>query len=112
MRQLISIFGLFMTTMGCNLPDLHVHPYADYLNQSVGHADHEAVARKMGAPHRTVALDKGGDLWTYEYCPPRDYGPPSTVSTNGTVSLLAGGYCRNLDLVFDNSGKLAEWHDK
>jgi hypothetical protein len=111
-RQLMSIFGLFMTTMGCNLPALHHHAYADYLNESVGHADHDAVARKMGAPHRTVTLDQGGDRWTYEYCLPSSYGSPTNVSATGTVSRIAGGNCQNLDLVFDNSGKLIHWHDQ
>jgi hypothetical protein len=29
-------FGLFVFVMGCNV---HLHPYKDYLNQSVGHAN-------------------------------------------------------------------------
>jgi hypothetical protein len=50
---------------GCNV---HLHPYKDYLDQSVGHATHNALAEKMGAPNNTVDLDGGGDLWTYKYC--------------------------------------------
>ena len=53
--------------MSCG--QLHMHSYADYLEQSLGREDHDAIAKKMGAPHRTIKLDKGGDLWTYEYCP-------------------------------------------
>jgi len=86
-------FSLSVFMMSC---DVHLHPYQDYLNQSVGHADHEAVARKMGAPHRTVALDKGGDLWTYDFCPSGDRPGAAT--------------CQNVNLIFDKSGKLAEWH--
>jgi len=59
-----------MFLMGCNV---HMHPYADYLQQAVGRDDHDTLAKKMGAPHRTVALDKGGDLWTYDYCPSGQY---------------------------------------
>jgi hypothetical protein len=53
---------------------------------------------KLGAPHRTVALDKGGDVWTYDYCPQGSY--PGSAQ------------CQRLNLVFDKSGKLTEWHDK
>jgi hypothetical protein len=77
---------------------MHLHPYAEYLNQAVGHDSHDAVAQKMGAPHRTVTLDKGGDLWTYDYCPQGTY--------------LGNPQCQRLNLIFDNSGKLAEWSDK
>src|SRR5262245_19346754 len=93
MRLLMLTFGLFLLVMGC---DLHMHPYHDYLNQSVGRADHEAVARKMGAPNRTVALDKGGDLWTYDFCPSGER--PGSIT------------CQNVNLIFDKSGKLVEWH--
>jgi len=58
-------FSLFVFVIGCNV---HLHPYKDYLDQSVGHENHDAVAEKMGAPNRIVTLDKGGDVWTYEYC--------------------------------------------
>lgn len=96
MRQLMFTFGMLAFVMGC---DVHLHPYTDYLNQSVGRADHDAIAEKMGAPKREVALDTGGDVWTYEYCPP---GTTETASPT----------CQNLNLVFDKSGKLAEWHDE
>ena len=46
----------------------------------------------MGAPHRTVALDKGGDLWTYDYCPSGQY--------------LGSPQCEQLNLIFDKSGML------
>ena len=96
MRQLMFTFGMLAFVMGC---DVHLHPYTDYLNQSVGRADHDAIAEKMGAPKREVALDTGGDVWTYEYCP------------SGTTE-TASPTCQNLNLVFDKSGKLAEWHDE
>jgi hypothetical protein len=96
MRQLMLTFGVFVFVMGC---DVHLHTYTDYLNQSIGRADHDAVAKRMGAPNRVVALDKGGDVWTYEYCPQGVTGSASPA-------------CQNLNLVFDKSGKLAEWHDK
>jgi hypothetical protein len=51
-----------------------------------------------GAPNRVVGLDKGGDLWTY------DYGRQGT--------LPASGQHQRLNLVFDKSGRLAEWDDK
>jgi hypothetical protein len=93
MRQLMMTFALFI--MGCAL---HLHPYENYLNESVGHADHDVIAKKMGAPHRIVALDKGGDVWTYDYCQP---GAQATASPA----------CAKINLIFDKSGKLAEWHD-
>jgi hypothetical protein len=100
MRQLMSTFCLFMTMVSCDLPHLQLHPYADYLNESVGRADHDAVAMKMGAPHRTVPLDKGGDLWTYDFC--QHSGPGGTTFPN----------CQHVNLIFDGSGKLVQWHDK
>jgi len=93
MGQLVLTFGVFLLVIGC---DVYLHPYQDYLNQAVGQADHEAVARKMGAPHRTVALDKGGDLWTYDFCAVGDR--------------IGSATCQNVNLIFDKSGKLAEWH--
>src|SRR4026209_1649984 len=67
MRHLLSSIGVFVFLMSCG--HMHMHPHADYLEQSLGREDHDAIAKKMGAPHRTIKLDKGGDLWTYEYCP-------------------------------------------
>ena len=94
MRQPMLTFGVLVFVMGC---DVHLHPYQDYLSQSIGRADHEAVARQMGAPHRSVTLDKGGDLWTYDFCPSGDRtGAPT---------------CQSINLLFDKSGKLAEWHE-
>jgi hypothetical protein len=89
------IASLFV--MGCDV-HVHMHPYQDYLNQSIGQETHDAIAMKLGAPHRTVALDKGGDVWTYDYCPQGSY--PGSAQ------------CQRLNLVFDKSGKLTEWHDK
>ena len=74
-------------------------------------ADHDVIAKKMGAPNRRVALDKGGGLWVYGFCQPGIVDPLSTAGPTGTVS-TAPGYCQNLNLVFDQSGTLAEWHDK
>jgi hypothetical protein len=93
MRQLILSCVWFLLLTGCAI---YLHPYQEYLNQSVGSADHEAVARKMGAPNRHVALDKGGDIWTYDFCP--------------TGERIGSPTCQNINLIFDKSGKLAEWH--
>ena len=102
MRQSMLTFGLFVFTMGCQV---HLHPYNDYLNQSVGHANHDAIAEKMGAPSRVVSLDKGGDVWTYEYCAPGGAAAsPSPAPLSPT--------CQNLNLVFDKSGNLARWHEQ
>jgi hypothetical protein len=98
MRHLLFTFCAFVLLIGCDSLHMHLHPYAEYLNQAVGHDSHDAVAQKMGAPHRTVTLDKGGDLWTYDYCPQGTY--------------LGNPQCQRLNLIFDNSGKLAEWSDK
>jgi len=95
MRRLLSTFGVFVFLIGCD--HMHMHSYEDYLQQSVGREDHDAIAKKMGAPHRTIALDKGGDLWTYEYCPSGSY--------------LGSAQCQQLNLVFDKSGMLSEWSD-
>ena len=95
MRYLLLPLGAFLFMIGC---DAHMHPYADYLQQSVGREDHDGIAKKMGAPHRTVVLDKGGDLWTYDYCPQGSY--------------LGSPQCQRLNLIFDKSGKLIEWSDK
>ena len=97
MRHLLSILSAFILLIGCDV-HMHMHPYADHLNQSVGREDHDAIARKLGAPHRTVSLDKGGDLWTYDLCPQGSY--------------LGSAQCQRLNLIFDKSGRLAEWHDK
>jgi hypothetical protein len=110
-RQIVLCLGFFVTMTACALPDRRLHTYADYLKEAVGHADHDVVAKKMGAPNRIVALDKGGDLWTYEFCQRSTIDSLNTPSSTGTVS-YPPGYCKKLDLVFDNSGKLAEWHDK
>jgi hypothetical protein len=104
MRQLLMTFGLLVFVTGCHV---HLHPYKDYLNQSVGHTKHDAIAEKMGAPNRVVALDKGGEVWTYEYC----------AVGGGGVSAAAGPVpqstnCQNVILVFDKSGKLIRWHDQ
>ena len=109
MRQVVLRLGLFMTMTACALPDMRLHSYADYLNEAVGHADHDIVAMKMGAPNRRVALDTGGDLWTYEFCH-RTTDSLGNPSSNGIVS-YPPGYCQNLTLVFEKSGKLAEWRD-
>ena len=103
MRHLLMTLGLFVFATGCHV---HLHPYKDYLNQSVGHTKHDAIAERMGAPNRVVALDKGGDVWTYEYC-----------SVGGTVigsmgSVPQSANCQNVILVFDKSGKLIRWHDQ
>jgi hypothetical protein len=90
MRHVLAAVGVFMFSMGCNA---HMHPYADYLQESVGRENHEAIASKMGVPYRTVSLDKGGDVWIYEYCP------------NGSSQ------CQYVDLIFDKSGTLAEWFE-
>ena len=49
MRQLLLSFVLLTTVIGCDLPHLRLHSYADYLNESLGNADHDAVAMKMGS---------------------------------------------------------------
>jgi hypothetical protein len=95
MRHLLSTFGLLVFSMSCG--HMHMHPHAEYLQQSVGREDHDAIAKKLGAPHRTVVLDKGGDVWTYEYCP--------SGSSPGSTQ------CQQLNLVFDKSGMLTEWSD-
>ena len=110
MRQVMLRLGLVVTMTACALPEIRLHTYADYLNEAVGHANHDAIAKKMGAPHRTMALEKGGDLWTYEFCRPGTVDYLKTASPTGTVS-TPHGYCQNLNLVFNNSGKLAEWRD-
>ena len=102
MRQLMWTFGLFVFVTGCHVP---LHPYKDYLNHAVGHTKHDAIAEKMGAPNRTVALHAGGEVWTYEFC------------AGGGVSAAPGpvpqsSNCQNLILVFDRSGKLIRWHDQ
>lgn len=95
MRQPLLVLCASVFLMSCHVP---MHPYSDYLNESVGREDHDAVARKMGAPHRAVALDRGGDLWTYDYCPQGSY--------------LGSPQCQRLNLIFDKSRKLVEWSDK
>ena len=110
MRQDVLCLGLFVTMTACALPNMRLHTYADYLNEAVGHADHDVVAKQMGAPHRIAALDKGGDLWTYEICHRSTVDASKATSSTGTIS-YPPGYCQNLNLVFDNSGRLAEWHD-
>ena len=104
MRQPMMTFVVLLFLSAC---DVHLHPYKDYLNQSVGHATHDAVSEKMGAPNRRVGLDKGGEVWTYEYC----------AVGGGGVSAAAGPVpqstnCQNVILVFDKSGKLSRWHDQ
>ena len=93
MRQLTLSFVLLLLQTACAI---YLHPYHEYLNQSVGRADHEAVARKMGAPNRHIALDKEGDIWTYDFCPAGER--------------IGSPMCQNINLIFDKSGKLAEWH--
>ena len=110
MQYLLSSVGVLLFLFGCEV-HMQVHPHAEYLTQAVGRDDHDAVAKKLGAPYRRVALDKGGDLWVYGSCHPGIADPLSTASSTGTVS-TAPWYCQNLNLVFDKSGKLAEWHDK
>jgi hypothetical protein len=70
-----------------------MHPYADYLQESVGRRDQEAIANMLGPPPRTAKVDNGGDRWIYEYCP------------NGSSD------CQQLNLIFDKSGTLAEWFE-
>jgi len=88
MTHLVLALGLCL--IGCSG---HMHPYADFLEQSVGREDRVAVAKKMGDPQKTVKRDNGGDLWTYEYCP------------NGSSQ------CQHLHLIFDESGTLSEWFE-
>ena len=102
MRRLMLTFSLFMFMMACNS---HLHPYKDYLDQSVGHADHDVIAEKLGAPNRVVALDKGGDVWTYEFCP-----SGSIAASPGNVGPTPS--CENVNLIFDKSGNLVRWHDQ
>jgi hypothetical protein len=97
MGHLLLTIGAIVLLIGCDF-HMNLHPHAEYLQQSVGREDHDAIAKKMGAPNRTITLDKGGDLWTYDYCP--------QGSLPGSIQ------CQHLNLVFDKSGKLAEWHDK
>ena len=98
MRYLLFAFCTFLLFIGCDSMHMHLHPHAEYLKQAAGRDNHDSVARMMGAPHRTVRLDKGGDLWTYDYCP---YG-----------TYLGNAQCQRLNLIFDESGTLAEWSDK
>ena len=103
MRQLMLTFGVLAFLMGCHVS---LHPYKNYLDQSVGHVKHDAIAEKMGAPNRVVSLNKGGEVWTYEYC-----------AGGGGVSAAAGPVpespnCQNVILIFDKSGKLIRWHDQ
>jgi hypothetical protein len=105
MRQVILTFGLLVSLMGCHVS---LHPYKDYLNESVGHTKHDAIAEKMGAPNRVVALHKGGEVWTYEYCAVG--GPGGVTPATGPVPQESN--CQNIILVFDKSGKLIRWHDQ
>ena len=111
MRLVVWCIGFFMTTTACALPNMRLHTHADYLNEAVGHADHDGVAKKIGAPTRVVALENGGDIWTYEFCDRTPIDSLNTPSTNGTVTYRPNS-CQSLNLVFDNSGTLAEWRDK
>jgi len=103
MRQLMLTFGLFMLVMGC---DVHLHPYKDYLDQSVGHANHDVIAEKMGPPHSVVGMDNGGSVWTYEFC---SVGS-GVIQPMGPVPQSPN--CENVILVFDKSGRLVRWHDQ
>ena len=103
MRQRMLAIGLLVFLTGCHVA---LHPYKEYLNQSVGHTKHDAIAEKMGAPNRIVALDKGGDVWTYEYCA---VGGGVTASS---VPVPQSSNCQNVILVFDKSGRLIRWHDQ
>lgn len=103
MRQPMLAFGLFVLVVGC---DVHLHPYKDYLNQSVGYANHEAIAEKMGPPNRAIGLENGEAVWTYEYCA----GGGGVTAAMGTVSHSPN--CEDVILVFDKSGKLVRWHDQ
>jgi hypothetical protein len=100
--MLTFVLLLFLT--GCHVP---LHPYKDYLNNSVGHIKHDAIAEQMGAPNRTVALDTGGEVWTYEYCA---VGGSGVNAAAGPVPQASN--CQNIILVFDKSGKLIRWHDQ
>lgn len=103
MRRLMLTFALLAFVTACHVP---LHPYKDYLNQSVGHTKHDGIAEKMGAPNRVVPLDKGGDVWTYEYC------AVGGGVTGATGSVPQSPNCQNVILVFDKSGKLIRWHDQ
>jgi len=103
MRQLMLAFGLLVFLTGC---DVHLHPYKDYLNRSVGNTKHDAIAETMGAPNRVVALEKGGEVWTYEFCA----GGGGVSAAPGPVPQSSN--CQNLIVVFDRSGKLIRWHDQ
>lgn len=89
MRGLFFIVGIFILFTGCGG---HMHPYADYLDQSVGREGHDAIANKMGEPYRTGKLD-AGDVWSYEYCP------------------SGSSHCQHVNLIFDKSGTLSEWFE-
>ena len=90
MRGLLLVVAISAFFTGCSA---HMHPYADYLDQSVGREGHNAIAKKMGEPYRTAKLDRGGDLWTYEYCP------------------SGSSQCQHVNLIFDKSGTLSEWFE-
>lgn len=89
MRRLFFIAAIAACFTGCSA---HMHPYADYLEQSVGRENHDAIARKMGEPYRTGKLDTG-DVWIYEYCP------------------SGSSQCQYVNLIFDKSGTLSEWFE-
>jgi len=55
MRHALLALCASVFLMSCHVP---MHPYADYLNESIGREDHDAVARKMGAPHRAKYFRK------------------------------------------------------
>jgi hypothetical protein len=103
MKEIMLTFGLALLLTGCHVA---LHPYKDYLNKSVGHTRHDAIAEKMGAPNRTVALDSGGEVWTYEYCA----AGGGVTAAKGSVPQSTN--CQNIILVFDKSGKLIRWHDQ
>lgn len=71
-----------------------------YFQDKVNEATQEKVAKRYGYPHKTEALQNGGEVWTYY-----DRGSGTASYTGYATST----YCRAYVLTFDKEGVLRDW---
>lgn len=94
MTRICILLTLLLGPVSCDLRG------GAYFQDKVNEATQEKVAKRYGYPHKTEALQNGGEVWTYY-----DRGSGTASYTGYATST----YCRAYVLTFDKEGVLRDW---